>query len=85
LPKALPTQRCVYVGETSKTPELRFEQHKNPESSLSNSDVFEFACSLNPSLYRAIPRPRTRRESRALEARAAELLRRQGFFVIGGH
>ena len=85
LPKALPSQRCVYVGETSKTPELRFEQHKDPESILSNSDVFKYACSLNPSLYRAIPRPRTRRESRALEAKTAELLRRKEFYVIGGH
>ena len=85
LPKASPSQRCVYVGETSKTPELRFEQHKNPESFLSNSDVLKYACNLNPSLYRALPRPRTRRESRALEAKTAELLRRTGFFVIGGH
>lgn len=85
LPKALPSQRCVYVGETIKTPELRFEQHKDPESGLSNSEVLKFACNLNPSLYKAIPRPRTRRESRALEARTAELLRRKGFYVIGGH
>jgi hypothetical protein len=85
LPKALPSQRCVYVGETSKTPELRFGQHKDPESFLSNSYVLEYACNLNPSLYRALPRPRTRRESRALEAKTAELLRRKGFFVIGGH
>ena len=85
LPKASASQRCVYVGETSKTPELRFAQHKDPESKLSNSDVRKYPCNLNPSLYRALPRPSTRRESRALEARTAEVLRREGFFVIGGH
>ena len=85
LPKASASQRCVYVGETSKTPELRFAQHQDPESKLSNSDVRKYPCNLNPSLYRALPRPRTRRESRALEARTAEVLRREGFFVIGGH
>ena len=85
LPEASASQRCVYVGETSKTPELRFAQHKDPESKLANSDVRKYPCNLNTALYRALPRTPTRRESRALEAKTAELLRRKGFFVIGGH
>ena len=32
-----------------------------------------------------IPKARTRRESRALEALTAEILRDKGFHVIGGH
>jgi hypothetical protein len=85
LPNASAGQRCVYVGESVNSPEHRFAQHKDPESKIANKRVQKYACRLNPDLYLSIPKARTRRESRAIEAKTAEILRRQGFYVIGGH
>ena len=78
-------QRSVYVGETSKEPESRFMQHKDETSKLGNRQVLKNECRLNWDLFMHIPKARTRRESRALEALTAEILRDKGFHVIGGH
>lgn len=85
LPAAREGQRSVYVGETSKEPESRFLQHKDEISKLSNRQVLQNECRLNWELFMHIPKARTRRESRALEALTAEILRDKGFHVIGGH
>ena len=79
----------VYVGETSKSIEERFEQHKaNARSAsgrkLASGVVYRRGQHLRHDL---IPRGvyYSRKASEAAEARLAERLRKKGYRVEGGH
>lgn len=80
-----------YVGETSKTPEVRFQEHrnnsvggKNGRTRLASRVVFKRGKRLRMDLA-----PKeiyfSSAASKAAEAAWAEKLRKKGFLVEGGH
>jgi predicted GIY-YIG superfamily endonuclease len=85
-PQFNPMLDCLYVGMTSKSPKVRFEQHKSGYTSkrghnLSSRIVFEYGKMLRPSLYRQIPVLKTRTEALDMEKKLALELRRQRYAV----
>ena len=75
--------KWVYVGETSKTPEKRFDEHKN--GIRANKDAREHGRDLNYDLMKDIPQVRFRQDSIWLEADTGEKLRDGGYVVEGAH
>jgi len=73
----------VYVGETSKTPEERFDEHKN--GVRSNSTARQHGSGLNYELMAEIPHLRFKQDALWLEERTGEVLRRRGYRVEGAH
>ena len=70
---------CVYVGQTSRTPEERFEQHM-AGGKLSSPIVRKYGVRLLPDLYKdRRPVPAAEREER--EDRLARDLQRRGYGV----
>ncbi len=75
--------KWVYVGETSKTPEERFDEHKN--GTRDNKAAREHGRDLNYDLMKGIPQVRFRQDSKWLEAHTGEKLRSRGYVVEGAH
>jgi len=75
--------KWVYVGETSKTPEERFDEHKN--GTRDNKAACEHGRDLNYDLMKDIPQLRFRQDSQWLEAQTGEELRSRGYVVEGAH
>jgi hypothetical protein len=78
----------LYVGETSKPPEARFEEHlegkRNRKGPLYSRVVYRHCECLLPSLYSHL-NPLSRAEAKVLERKIAEALRMEGIPVYGGH
>jgi hypothetical protein len=74
---------AVYVGQSAKTPEERFAQHRRGERA--SRYVRDHGVRLKPRLYNAYDPVTTRAEAEALERHVADRLRRKGFTVYGGH
>lgn len=74
---------CVYVGQTAKRPERRFEQHMQG-GRLANTKVYRYGRRLRPDLYAAWNPFPTRREAEEAEEALAMELERQGYVVIWG-
>jgi hypothetical protein len=75
--------KWVYVGETSKTPEERFDEHKN--GIRDNKAAREHGRDLNYDLMKDIPQVRFKQDSQWLEAQTGEELRSRGYVVEGAH
>ncbi len=75
--------KWVYVGETSKTPEERFDEHKN--GIRDNKAARDHGRDLNYDLMKRIPQVRFKQDSKWLEAHAGEKLRDCGYKVEGAH
>lgn len=75
--------KWVYVGETSKTPEERFDEHKN--GTRDNKAAREHGRDLNYDLMKDIPQVRFKQDSKWLEAQTGEELRSRGYVVEGAH
>ena len=73
-----PGRPCVYVGETSKSPDERFDQHM-AGGRLSSAIVRKYGRRLRPEDYAHIPPVRTRAESMGLEDALGRELRRRGY------
>ncbi|MBL7985572.1 MAG: ribose-5-phosphate isomerase [Flavobacteriales bacterium] len=76
---------CLYVGQTSKTPQERFKQHKTGYRNakghkLSSAIVEKYGRYLRPSLYQDIG-PLSRAEALEVERGLALELRRKGYAV----
>ena len=76
---------CLYVGQTSKTPQVRFTQHKTgyrneKGQKLSSNIVEKYGRYLRPSLYQDIG-PLCRAEALEVELGLALELRRKGYAV----
>ena len=71
----------VYVGETGKTAEQRFEDHKRG-GRIAAWAVENYGLHLRPSPRYALA---TREEAKAREAELGKRLTRDGFCVYGGH
>lgn len=84
--RALPR---VYVGETSKSPEERLEQHlsgaRNGKGRLYSSVVNRDGLRLRPDLVLLPAVHYTQEDSRRAEDNLATLLRERGYEVKGGH
>ena len=75
--------KWVYVGETSKTPEERFDEHKS--GTRDNKDAREHGRDLNYDLMKDIPQVRFKQDSKWLEADTGQKLRDCNFVVDGAH
>jgi predicted GIY-YIG superfamily endonuclease len=76
---------CLYVGMTSKTPEVRFKQHKEGKRSkkgykLSSRIVQKFGLYLRPSLYSHLDLL-NKAEAYKMEETLALELKRMGYAV----
>jgi len=78
-PSYNPTKPCVYIGQTAKTPEERFEQHKN--GVRSNTYAREFGKYLRPRQYEKYNPLATRKKAEAKEKWLAERLQKKGYGV----
>ena len=78
-PKYFMDKPCVYVGQSSRKPDVRFEQHK--EGYKSNRYAKKFGLKLRPDLYEKYNPIPTRKDAEAIEKMVGEQLRNQGFGV----
>ena len=70
---------CVYVGQSSRKPALRFEQHK--EGYKANKYAKVHGIKLRPDLYEKYNPIPTRKDAEEIEAMLGRELRRRGFGV----
>jgi hypothetical protein len=79
----------VYVGESSRSPEERLEQHlsgaRNRRGPLFSRTVKRYGQYLRPDLMRGLPTLYSVGDSKHAEAELAERLRSDGYLVEGGH
>ena len=78
-PKYMQGDCCVYVGQSSRKPVLRFEQHK--EEYKSNTYAKVYGIKLRPDLYEKYNPIPTRKDAEEIEEMLGEKLRSQGFGV----
>ena len=69
----------VYVGQSSREPTLRFEQHK--EGYKSNKYAREYGIRLRPELYEKYNPIPTRKDAEQIEEMLGKQLRKQGIGV----
>ena len=77
---------CLYVGMTSKTPKVRFDQHKNGTLSkkghnISSKIVQKYGLYLRGSLFNHIDKIKSRTEALKMEEQLALELRRKKYAV----
>ena len=70
---------CVYIGQTAKNPELRFEQHK--EGYKSNKYAKYYGVKLRPDFYNKYNPIPTRKDAEQLEEYLSKELRGKGIGV----
>lgn len=73
----------VYVGQTARSPEERFAQHRDG-GRLASGKAHRFGVRLRPDLVRGIGPFATRHEAEEAETAVAEALQRQGRRVFWG-
>ena len=78
-PRYIRGNNCVYVGQTTRKPLLRFEQHK--EGYKSNKYVKHYGLKLRPDLYEKYNPIPTRKDAEEIEEMLGEKLRNQGYGV----
>tara|TARA_S200000501_G_scaffold160645_1_gene151494 strand:+ start:20971 stop:21291 length:321 start_codon:yes stop_codon:yes gene_type:complete len=78
-PKFIKGNPCVYVGQSTRKPSLRFEQHK--EGYKSNSFAKLFGVRLLPDLYEKYNPIPTREDALEIESMIGVKLRKAGFGV----
>jgi hypothetical protein len=88
-PRVDPNRPWVYVGETSKDPVARLEEHltgaRNGRGRLYSAVVRKHGVRLVPHLYESEPPRYTAADSKVAEADLADRLRAKGYSVRGGH
>ena len=78
-PKYIKGNGCVYIGQSSKKPEVRFEQHK--EGYKSNKYAKYYGIKLRPDLYEKYNPIPTRRDAEEIEEMLSGILRKKGYAV----
>ena len=78
-PEYIEGNECVYVGQSSREPTLRFEQHK--EAYKSNKYAREYGIRLRPELYEKYNPIPTRKDAKEIEEMLSNQLRKQGIGV----
>jgi len=74
---------CVYVGQTFRTPEERFYQHRKGKKS--SRWVKRYGIRLRPDLYEHHNPIRNRNTAELVEKTLAGNLADEGYTVFGGH
>jgi hypothetical protein len=82
-PRKNPARPVVYVGQTSKTPEERFAQHKKG-GKLASPRVFKHGIRLLPDLYRDRNPLSDSVDPVKAELKLAKYLEAHGYTVRGG-
>ena len=78
-PKYLKGNCCVYVGQSSRKPDLRFEQHKEGYKSSSYAKIY--GLKLRPDLYEKYNPIPTRKDAEKIEEMVGKDLRKKGYGV----
>ena len=78
-PKFFKGDPCVYVGQSAKKPNIRFEQHK--EGYKANRYAKRFGLKLRPDLYEKYNPIPTRKDAEEIEEMLGEILRKRGYAV----
>ena len=78
-PKYINGKSCVYVGQSSRKPSLRFAQHK--EGYKSNKYAKVYGLKLRPDLYEHYNPIPTRKDAEAIEEMLGIGLRNRGYGV----
>jgi hypothetical protein len=78
-PKYISRKSCVYVGQSSRKPSLRFAQHK--EGYKSNKYAKVYGLKLRPDLYEQYNPIPTRKDAEAIEEMLGIGLRSRGYGV----
>jgi|TARA_B110000914_G_scaffold85428_1_gene75260 hypothetical protein len=78
-PKYISRKSCVYVGQSSRKPSLRFAQHK--EGYKSNKYAKVYGLKLRPDLYEQYNPIPTRKDAEAIEEMLGMGLRNRGYGV----
>tara|TARA_B100001142_G_scaffold304811_1_gene333250 strand:+ start:74 stop:394 length:321 start_codon:yes stop_codon:yes gene_type:complete len=78
-PKYFKGDPCVYVGQSAKKPNVRFEQHK--EGYKANTYAKRFGLKLRPDLYEKYNPIPTRKDAEEIEEMLGGLLRKRGYAV----
>ena len=78
-PKYISGKSCVYVGQSSRKPSLRFAQHK--EGYKSNKYAKVYGLKLRPDLYEQYNPIPTRKDAEAIEEMLGIGLRNRGYGV----
>ena len=73
---------ALYVGRTTRKPEVRFQQHK--DGYKASKYVRKYGVRLMPELFEHL-NPMSNAESIELEANIAEALKKAGIPTYGGH
>ena len=77
-PQHNPAKPCVYVGMTGRTPEVRFQQHREGTRSAKYVKVYGFR--LRPRLYARF-NPMSYERAAEMERELARRLRKRGYAV----
>ena len=78
-PKYIKGNGCVYVGHSSRKPNIRFEKHK--EGYKSNKYAQQFGLKLRPDLFEKYNPIPTRKDAEEIEEMLAKELRKRGLGV----
>ena len=78
-PKYIKGNGCVYVGQSFRKPEIRFEQHK--EEYKSNKYAKRFGLKLLPDFYEKYNPIPTRKDAEDIEEMLGKELRNRGIGV----
>jgi len=78
-PKYIRGNKCVYVGQSSRVPKLRFEQHK--EGYKANKYAKIYGVKLRPDLYDKYNPIPTRKDAEIIEEMLGRSLRKRGLGV----
>ena len=78
-PRYIKGNGCFYVGQSSRPPKLRFEQHK--EGYKSNKYAKYYGKKLRPDIYKKYNPIPTRDDALSIEAYLGKKLRKKGATV----
>ena len=78
-PKYIKGNGCVYVGQSSRKPNIRFEQHK--EGNKSNKYAQQFGLKLRPDLFEKYNPIPTRKDAEEIDEMVGKELRNRGLGV----
>ena len=78
-PRYIKGNGCFYVGQSTRPPELRFEQHK--EGYKSNKYAKYYGKKLRPDIYKKYNPVPTRDDALSIEAYLGKKLREKGATV----
>lgn len=78
-PRYIKGDNCVYVGQSTRKPSLRFEQHK--EGYKSNKYAKQYGLKLRPDLYEKYNPIPTRKDAEEIEEMLSKDLQNRGYGV----